>query len=43
MITLYALDIESLEMSKDTLPAQVGFKLWKHTLEKASIVFYYRT
>ena len=43
MITLYALDIESLEMSKDTLPAQVGFKLWKHTLEKASIVFYYRS
>ena len=41
-ITLYALDIDTLELSKDTPPALVGFHLWKHTLAKASIVFYYR-
>lgn len=41
-ITLYALDIEKLELPKDTPPALIGFHLWKHTLAKASIVFYYR-
>lgn len=42
MVTIYALDIESLELPKDTPPAQVGFHLWKHTIAKASIVFYYK-
>lgn len=41
-ITLYALDTETLELSKDTSPALVGFHLWKHTLAKATIVFYYK-
>ncbi|MEG1736821.1 MAG: YbhB/YbcL family Raf kinase inhibitor-like protein [Odoribacter sp.] len=42
MITLYALDIETLELPKNTPPALVGVHLWRHTLAKASIVFYYR-
>lgn len=42
MITLYALDVATLELPKDTPPAQVGFHLWKHGIAKASIVFYYR-
>lgn len=41
-ITLYALDTETLELSKDTSPALVEFHLWKHTLAKATIVFYYK-
>lgn len=41
-ITLYALDIETLDLPKDTPPAQVGFQLWKHGLAQASIVFYYK-
>lgn len=42
LITIYALDTENLILSKNTPPAQVGFQLWKHVIEKASIVFYYR-
>ena len=42
LVTLYALDTDSLELPRDTPPAQVGFHLWKHMLAKASIVFYYR-
>ncbi|WP_294142629.1 YbhB/YbcL family Raf kinase inhibitor-like protein [uncultured Sanguibacteroides sp.] len=42
MITVYALDIMKLQLDKEALPAQVGLELWKHTLEKASVVFYYK-
>ncbi len=42
MITVYALKVESLGMTRDMTPAQVGFNLWKNTIEKASIVFYYQ-
>lgn len=43
LITVYALDVESLGIDKDTLADQIGFTLWEHTLEKASIVTYFRT
>lgn len=42
LVTVYALDTESLPVSEDTPAAQVGFQLWQHTLQKASIVFYDR-
>ncbi|MEG0948092.1 MAG: YbhB/YbcL family Raf kinase inhibitor-like protein [Bacteroidales bacterium] len=43
LITVYALDVESLNLDKDTLADQVGFALWQHTIEKASMVTYYRS
>jgi len=43
MITVYALDKESLDLDKDANPALVGFKLNFATIEKASIVMYYET
>ena len=33
-------DTASLPVAPDTPAAQVGFQLWQHTLEKASLVFY---
>ena len=42
VITVYALDIQKLQSDKEALPAQVGLELWKHTLEKASVIFYYK-
>lgn len=41
-ITVYALKVESLGLPKDAPPAQVGFQLWKNTIEKASVIFYYK-
>ena len=40
LVTVYALDTASLPVTPDTPAAQVGFHLWQHTLEKASLVFY---
>ncbi len=40
-ITVYALNVDSLGLSKDTNPAVVGFNIWANTLAKASIVTYY--
>ncbi len=40
LVTVYALDTASLPVAPDTPAAQVGFQLWQHTLEKASLVFY---
>ncbi|VAY86241.1 Phospholipid-binding protein [hydrothermal vent metagenome] len=40
--TIYALDIEKLGLKKNTNPALVGFMLNSHTIEKSSIVTYYR-
>ena len=37
---VYALDTASRPVAPDTPAAQVGFQLWQHTLEKASLVFY---
>lgn len=42
LITVYALDVETLNLPKDTLADQIGFALWQHTIEKASIVTYFR-
>lgn len=41
MITIYALKVAKLGLTRDALPAQVGFLLWLNTIEKASMVFYY--
>lgn len=43
MITVYALDKESLGLKKDINPATVGFYLNFATIQKASIVMYYES
>ncbi|MEG1615864.1 MAG: YbhB/YbcL family Raf kinase inhibitor-like protein [Bacteroidales bacterium] len=42
LITVYALDVDSLGLDKDALANPVGFHLWMHTIEKASMVMYYK-
>ncbi|MEO1437712.1 MAG: YbhB/YbcL family Raf kinase inhibitor-like protein [Bacteroidota bacterium] len=42
LITVHALDTESLGLDDTTDPAVVGYNLWVHTIEKASMVTYYR-
>lgn len=42
MCTLYALDTEHLDIADNIPASQVAFNLWAHTVEKCSIVFYYR-
>ena len=42
IITIYALDVDKLELEKNSNPAMVGFNIHAHTLEKASLVFYYQ-
>ena len=42
IITVYALDIETLGLQNDASPALVGFMLEQHVIQKASIVFYYQ-
>lgn len=39
--TVYALDIETLDLDKNTNPALVGFYLNSHSLAKASLISYY--
>jgi Raf kinase inhibitor-like YbhB/YbcL family protein len=41
-MTIYALDIEKLDLNQDTNAAIVGFNINAHTIEKASLVFYYK-
>jgi Raf kinase inhibitor-like YbhB/YbcL family protein len=41
-ITVYALDIDKLGLDKETNAAVVGFYLNQHTIEKSSLVFYYK-
>jgi Raf kinase inhibitor-like YbhB/YbcL family protein len=41
-ITIYALDVEKLDLNQDTNAAIVGFNINAHTIEKASLVFYYK-
>ncbi|MEM9722190.1 MAG: YbhB/YbcL family Raf kinase inhibitor-like protein [Bacteroidota bacterium] len=40
VLTLYALDLASLELTKDTSSAIVGYMINSHVIEQASIVFY---
>jgi len=42
VITVYALRTDKLGLNEDTNPAIVGFNLWNKTIEKASLVFYYK-
>jgi len=42
IITVYALDIEKLDLEASTPPAMVGFFLGQHTIQKASILSYYK-
>ncbi|QEC69288.1 YbhB/YbcL family Raf kinase inhibitor-like protein [Panacibacter ginsenosidivorans] len=42
VITLYALDTEKLGLGANASPALVGFYLGQHTIQKASLVFYYQ-
>lgn len=42
LITLYALDIPTLELTAQTPAAQVAFNVWAHTIEKCSIIFYFK-
>jgi hypothetical protein len=41
IFTVYALDVDTLELGEDTPPALVGFMLNQHILAKASLVAYY--
>ncbi len=40
--TLYALDVETLDVPPSLPCGGVGFNIWCHTLAKCSLVFYYR-
>ncbi|MEP5338820.1 MAG: YbhB/YbcL family Raf kinase inhibitor-like protein [Algibacter sp.] len=42
IITIHALKTDKLELGANTNPAVVGYYLWSNTLEKASIVTYYK-
>lgn len=42
IFTIYALKTEKLGLDNNTNPELVGFNLWANTLEKASIVMYYK-
>ena len=41
-ITIFALDTDKLDLNRDTNAAIVGFNINSHTIEKASLVFYYK-
>ena len=40
--TVYALDVKTLGLNKNTSSAIVGYMLNQHTIEKSSIVTYYK-
>jgi hypothetical protein len=42
VVTLYALDVETLPLDVSTMPAHVGFMLNAHALQKATLVSYYQ-
>lgn len=42
IFTVYALDVESLGLKKDTNPAIVGYYLNNHAISKASLISYYK-
>jgi Raf kinase inhibitor-like YbhB/YbcL family protein len=41
VFTVYALDVEKLELGANTPPAMVGFFLYQHSIAKASLIAYY--
>lgn len=42
IITVYALDVDKLDLDKSAMPAYVGFNLTAHTIQKASLIMYYK-
>lgn len=40
--TVYALDVEKLDLDKDANPALVGFMINSHVIAKSSIITYYK-
>jgi Raf kinase inhibitor-like YbhB/YbcL family protein len=42
IFTLYALDVEHLDLDASANPALVGFNLNAHAIQKASLVMYYK-
>ena len=40
--TIHALDVEKLKLNKDSNPALVGYMISAHTLEKSSVIAYYK-
>lgn len=42
IFTVYALDVEKLELKDSTNPAVVGYFINSHTIQKATIVTYYK-
>ena len=40
--TVYALDVEDLKLDKEASPALVGYMLNVHTIEKSSLITYYK-
>ncbi|MFZ5973295.1 MAG: YbhB/YbcL family Raf kinase inhibitor-like protein [Bacteroidota bacterium] len=42
VVTIYALKTDKLGLDADANPALVGFMLEQNTIEKASLIFYYR-
>ncbi len=41
IITVYALDVEKLDLDKNANPALVGYMIHSHTIQKSSLVSYY--
>lgn len=41
-VTIYALKVGKLDVTRESLAAQVALRLWMNTIEKASMVFYYQ-
>lgn len=41
IVTVYALNVDKLDLTADTSPALVGFMLNQHVLAKASLIAYY--
>jgi len=42
VFTIHALDVESLPVKSETKSAVVGFMINKHTIQKASVISYYK-
>ncbi|HEX8548052.1 MAG TPA: YbhB/YbcL family Raf kinase inhibitor-like protein, partial [Cytophagaceae bacterium] len=41
-VTIYALNVNKLGLDRSANPALVGFMLNQHTIDKASLIFYYK-
>ena len=42
LFTVYALDVEKLDLDENTPAAMVGYFVGAHTIKKASIISYYK-